>query len=129
MSWMKYGTYRSQSDPLTQIEQYDVATSSVGKVSLLLKKTSSVYGKKDGKAKGKLSTPEDDRHPRRTLDQFYYPALEDTSERDKDQTVSKWSGKQLPKDGRIQADDQSSMLMVDQLWCWVLDESTCALSV
>ncbi|KAH6885412.1 hypothetical protein B0T10DRAFT_577100 [Thelonectria olida] len=48
-------------------------------------------------------------HPRRTLDQFFYSSLPETSSRDKDQVVSKntdksWGGKK--------------MVMVDQLWLW-----------
>jgi hypothetical protein len=62
-------------------------------------------------------------HPRRTLDQFYYPALSDTSARDADQTISKWSGTSLPEDGGPQATNESVLTMVDQLWCWVVDES------
>jgi hypothetical protein len=87
------------------------------------------YGvlEKDGDYGQKL-TPQtvhgltDSSHPRRTLDQFYYPALDDTSSRDADQTVSKWSGKDLGRDGRQQAVDDSLLVLVDQLWCWVVDE-------
>jgi hypothetical protein len=61
-------------------------------------------------------------HPRRTLDQFYYPALDDTSIRDADQTISKWSGKDVDKDGKLKATHDSLLVMVDQLWCWVVDE-------
>jgi hypothetical protein len=62
-------------------------------------------------------------HSRRTLDQFYYPALDDTSIRDADQTISKWSGKGVAADGKPEATSDSLLLMVDQLWCWVVDES------
>ena len=58
---------------------------------------------------------------RRTLDQFYYPALDDTSDRDEDQTISKWTGTPL-KDGRDKAASDSAMIMVDQFWCWIIDE-------
>jgi hypothetical protein len=61
-------------------------------------------------------------HPRRALDQFYYPALDDTSARDADQTISKWSGKGLDRDGREHAVNDSLLILVDQLWCWVVDE-------
>lgn len=63
-------------------------------------------------------------HPRRTLDQFYYSSLGDTSSRDRDQTISKWTGPNVPADGRTGAVDQSLIIMVDQLWCWVVDDST-----
>jgi hypothetical protein len=61
-------------------------------------------------------------HPRRTLDQFYYPSLANTKCRDADQTISKWTGKPLPENGRSHAVDDSMLIMVDQLWCWVLDD-------
>ncbi|KAF2624672.1 hypothetical protein BU25DRAFT_493335 [Macroventuria anomochaeta] len=63
-------------------------------------------------------------HPRRTLDQFYYSSLDDTSSRDRDQTISKWTGPDVGADGRTAAIDQSLIIMVDQLWCWVVDERT-----
>lgn len=62
-------------------------------------------------------------HPRRTLDQFYYPSLRNTEKRDADQTISKWTGSGLTEGGRDAAAPDSRMIMVDQLWCWVLDNS------
>lgn len=62
-------------------------------------------------------------HPRRTLDQFYYSSLSNTERRDKDQTISKWTGPDVGEEGRSKAADNSLLIMVDQLWCWVLDES------
>ncbi|KAL5373726.1 hypothetical protein DPSP01_012471 [Paraphaeosphaeria sporulosa] len=63
-------------------------------------------------------------HPRRTLDQFYYPSLSDTSARDKDQTISKWTGSNVGEEGREAAERNSTLLTVDQLWCWVIDDKT-----
>ncbi|KAI0538336.1 hypothetical protein GGR58DRAFT_468607 [Xylaria digitata] len=63
-------------------------------------------------------------HPRRSLDQFYYSSLLDTSARDADQTISKWTGTGLPKEGRSRASHDALMILVDQLWCWVLDDNT-----
>ncbi|KAK3311667.1 uncharacterized protein B0T15DRAFT_508207 [Chaetomium strumarium] len=63
-------------------------------------------------------------HPRRTLDQFYYSSLRNTDARDADQTISKWTGAGLNADGRLSAADDSLLIMVDQLWCWVLDDKT-----
>ncbi|RYO95467.1 hypothetical protein DL762_000029 [Monosporascus cannonballus] len=63
-------------------------------------------------------------HPRRTLDQFYYSSLTNTATRDVDQTISKWTGSNLDEEGRAAAVTDSLMVMVDQLWCWVLDEKT-----
>lgn len=63
-------------------------------------------------------------HLRRTLDQFYYSSLSDTKQRDADQTISKWTGSNLTEEGRDVAAMDSRMIMVDQLWCWVLDSKT-----
>lgn len=52
-------------------------------------------------------------HPRRSLDQFFYSHLSDTTQRDNDQVITKntkWSKTGGPK-----------MAMVDQLWLWVID--------
>ncbi|KAH6856234.1 hypothetical protein B0I37DRAFT_72003 [Chaetomium sp. MPI-CAGE-AT-0009] len=63
-------------------------------------------------------------HPRRTLDQFYYSSLWNTSTRDGDQTVSKWTGTGVEPGGRQRAASGSRLIIVDQLWCWILDEKT-----
>ncbi|KAI0099775.1 hypothetical protein GGR51DRAFT_576190 [Nemania sp. FL0031] len=63
-------------------------------------------------------------HPRRSLDQFFYPSVPDTADRDADQTLSKWTGRYIGQDGRDSAKDDSLLILVDQLWCWVLDGST-----
>ena len=65
-------------------------------------------------------------HVRRTLDQYYYGSLTNTVVRDEDQTISKWTSvkdAQLRKHGKKKATEDSLLLMVDQLWCWVVDES------
>jgi hypothetical protein len=56
-------------------------------------------------------------HVRRTLDQSYYWTLKDTSVRDRDQVVYRATNKrdQNPRTPRV--------VMVDQLWMWVLDGS------
>lgn len=53
-------------------------------------------------------------HPRRTLDQSYYWTLRSTDRRDCDQVVYRWT-----KEEQI-----ARLVMVDQLWMWVLDEKT-----
>lgn len=77
-------------------------------------------------------------HPRRTLDQSYYGALKDTGTRDRDQVVyrattpvghecqenidsdDRWMKcKQCQEDSR----KVPRLIMVDQLWLWILDES------
>jgi hypothetical protein len=54
-------------------------------------------------------------HIRRTLDQAFYHTLEDTSIRDRDQVVFRYTKDNLPlgKGG-------PPILMVDQCWIWVL---------
>lgn len=57
-------------------------------------------------------------HIRRTLDQSYFMNLKDTSQRDRDQVVyraTKWQG------------NLARVVMVDQLWLWILDERMFAL--
>lgn len=70
-------------------------------------------------------------HSRMTLDQYYYSVLTDTDTRDRDQVLSKFidaGNKQTlgtnnssydPMPGR----QDRRILMVDQLWLWVVDES------
>ena len=53
-------------------------------------------------------------HPRRTLDQSYYWTLESTDRRDRDQVVYRWT----------KEEQMARLVMVDQLWMWVLDEKT-----
>lgn len=59
------------------------------------------------------NAPEPLLHIRRTLDQSYFLNLKDTSQRDQDQVVyraTKGTG------------NHTRVVMVDQLWLWVLDE-------
>jgi hypothetical protein len=77
-------------------------------------------------------------HPRRTLDQSYYGALKDTATRDRDQVVYRATmpvghdcQENIEKDDRwrkckqCQEDSRKvpRLIMVDQLWLWILDES------
>lgn len=55
-------------------------------------------------------------HIRRTLDQFYYYMSEDTKERDADQVISRHFRRKYPE-------KPVPIMMVDQLWLWILDES------
>lgn len=54
-------------------------------------------------------------HIRRTLDQSYFLHLKDTTQRDRDQVVYRATKKQ----GNL-----ARVVMVDQLWLWILDERT-----
>ena len=53
-------------------------------------------------------------HVRRTLDQYYYYILRDTTRRDNDQVVSRELEKQYGRKQRL-------VIIVDQLWLWTLD--------
>jgi hypothetical protein len=55
-------------------------------------------------------------HIRRTLDQFYYYMAEDTDVRDSDQVISRYSRRKFPG-------DSVPIVMVDQLWLWVVNIS------
>ena len=56
-------------------------------------------------------------HVRRTLDQYYYHTMKDTSFRDEDQVVFRYAKKMWPE----KDESEHNILMVDQLWLWVLD--------
>ncbi|KAM7183911.1 hypothetical protein V8F20_012434 [Naviculisporaceae sp. PSN 640] len=58
-------------------------------------------------------------HIRRTIDQYYFPTLEDTSLRDKDQVVYRGT-----RAGRSFHAKNTRVVMVDQLWLWILDDHT-----
>ena len=64
-------------------------------------------------------------HCRRTLDQFSYYMLDTTESRDRDQVLWRWGRKKLEKAakaGRTVRGDDAPVLMVDQLWMWVLHD-------
>ncbi|KAK6221966.1 hypothetical protein LQW54_001186 [Pestalotiopsis sp. IQ-011] len=54
-------------------------------------------------------------HVRRTLDQYYFLTLDNTAERDRDQVVYR---------GTRSLDSTTRVVMVDQLWMWILDDNT-----
>ena len=56
-------------------------------------------------------------HVRRTLDQYYYHTMKDTTQRDRDQVVFRWAKKMWPDE----PEHVHNILMVDQLWLWILD--------
>ncbi|KAI1390408.1 uncharacterized protein F4822DRAFT_401845 [Hypoxylon trugodes] len=71
-------------------------------------------------------------HPRRTLDQFYYSSLRSTKTRDRDQVVYRATCQAPPHEGcgrrclicRAESRKVPRLIMVDQLWLWVLDDNT-----
>jgi hypothetical protein len=91
-------------------------------------------------------------HIRRTLDQFGYPNLENTDARDSDQVIFKWAkiasddvkkkledkrGVGVPCNTHLQTrpsigenlimdEDDYKVLMIDQLWCWIINEGESA---
>lgn len=70
-------------------------------------------------------------HPRRTLDQSYYGALKSTGTRDRDQVVYRGTTPEphdcIGMDECEQCNEDirkvPRIVMVDQLWLWILDES------
>ncbi|KAI1637889.1 hypothetical protein F4809DRAFT_660759 [Biscogniauxia mediterranea] len=72
-------------------------------------------------------------HPRRTLDQSHYGALRHTGIRDRDQVVYRATSPSQhdhvlgDENCQVCQDDSRKvprLIMVDQLWLWILDEST-----
>ncbi|KAI1454279.1 hypothetical protein F4805DRAFT_460944 [Annulohypoxylon moriforme] len=76
-------------------------------------------------------------HPRRTLDQFYYSSLRSTQARDRDQVVYRATCLAPPHQNcfvnvyrrkcyTCQRESQKvpRLVMVDQLWLWILDDKT-----
>jgi len=61
-------------------------------------------------------------HIRRTLDQSYFLTLEDTVVRDKDQVVYRET-----RQGKSFHSRNTRVVMVDQLWLWILDDSESSL--
>jgi hypothetical protein len=57
-------------------------------------------------------------HIRRTLDQSYFLTLEDTTTRDKDQVVYRATKPSIRHPYNV-----TRVVMVDQLWLWILGES------
>ncbi|KAK4096298.1 hypothetical protein N658DRAFT_501729 [Parathielavia hyrcaniae] len=57
-------------------------------------------------------------HPRRTLEQYFYWTAEDTVHRDRQQVVYRSTRM------RNDPDAVPRVVMVDQLWLWILDENT-----
>ncbi|RYN91333.1 hypothetical protein AA0119_g10561 [Alternaria tenuissima] len=62
----------------------------------------------------------DQLHIRRSLDQYHYHALSDTGNRDNDQLVSRM----FDKDRDDQLKGPRVLMVVDQLWLWVLKDNT-----
>ena len=66
-------------------------------------------------------------HIRRTLDQSHYIGMEDTERRDIDQVVQRYTLKGMKDLGSFTNDKallKSKLIMVDQLWMWVLGKGS-----
>lgn len=61
--------------------------------------------------------PQPPLHLRRTLDQFQYYMTDNTEDRDTDQVISRYFK-------RRHSDTPLPIMMVDQLWIWILDRKT-----
>ena len=59
-------------------------------------------------------------HCRRTLDQYGYPNLRNTAVRDADQIFYK----RTKQTSGVDHDNTAKVLMVDQLWLWIMDNQT-----
>ncbi|KAI2784127.1 hypothetical protein F4815DRAFT_270024 [Daldinia loculata] len=57
------------------------------------------------------------KHKSMTLDQYYYPTIANSDERDNDQVLSKFLNE---KDGL----GRKKILLVNQIWIWIIDEKT-----
>ncbi|KAK4445379.1 hypothetical protein QBC34DRAFT_164894 [Podospora aff. communis PSN243] len=80
---------------------------------------------------GYLYPPKDLRplHCRRTLDQYSYHMLDTTARRDKDQAIYRWAKRQegsvgTTLEGGLDIEKSLPIIMVDQLWLWVLPDGT-----
>ncbi|KAI0485681.1 hypothetical protein F4859DRAFT_528642 [Xylaria cf. heliscus] len=67
-------------------------------------------------------------HLRRTLDQFTYYMLENTKARDNDQVMLKWAKNHKHPSSPERLNEDAPILMVDQLWLWVLEDGHTVIS-
>ena len=72
--------------------------------------------------------PDDPLHVRRTLDQSYYFMLDDTRARDRNQVVLRLRELKKDEHGHTKTNlntprNQSPVVMVDQLWLWILGDT------
>jgi hypothetical protein len=85
-----------------------------------------VYSTSNDRKDGSKNTAENDwkkLQESRTLDQFYYHSLTDTRKRDENQVVTRYINKVHGENHTERSTWE--ILRVDQLWLWVVDESTC----
>ena len=73
------------------------------------------------KYQGILQQRKDEIHIRRSLDESYYWSLPSTRRRDDDQVVTRYHTKFAARTGIGSPNDPAPLLMVDQLWLWVLN--------
>lgn len=127
-------------------KSYSVGETPLGKLFLLAAKLyEEMDSYTDEKIIGQYLMNSSPLHPRRTLDQSYYWTLRDTRSRDRDQVVyrgtapspkllhhdcpKKFTKREKKEKPCVQCHENSKkvarVVMVDQLWMWILDESKC----
>ncbi|KAH7081271.1 hypothetical protein BKA63DRAFT_503487 [Paraphoma chrysanthemicola] len=125
LAWMKYSRFRQHEDSRTEGDKKEGNSKTFWSYSRSQDQIRKTFSRPPYMEKmPELNSQQEDCHRRRTLDQYYYPALKDTKDRDSDQTISKWTGLVSPADGGGEPAEDSLLLMVDQLWCWILDDET-----
>lgn len=122
MNWERCDQYRALATTYNQAQLNTPPESSERQASLIEKLSPREKIERDLSGFLKVQNGKS-LHPRRTLDQSYYSSLWDTTDRDQDQTMSKWTGDQVGVNRKADADDDRLMIMIDQLWCFILDES------
>jgi hypothetical protein len=123
MSWMRYDDYLLTKGPHRELTREQREARQRYYMADLMT-PQAVDGSRSWPTMTSPDVIDNQKYPRRTLDQFYYPALHDTSVRDKDQTVSKWTGTALGLDGKEKASTDSLLIMIDQFWCWIINKSS-----
>lgn len=64
-------------------------------------------------------------HESMTLDQFYHVSLNDTTELDIDQVLWRYYRHPNPDPTNTPTNTPPNILIVNQLWLWILDDSMC----
>ena len=111
LHWEEHQTWSDRQSLITELEQSNNCTHSVDRV-----KKHRVYSQEDTSFLRKYINHESPAHDRRTLDQSYYYNLRKPQSQNNDKVILQYT-KNVPE-------MTSKMIMVDQLWLWVLDGNT-----
>ncbi|KAL7946051.1 hypothetical protein V8C42DRAFT_357626 [Trichoderma barbatum] len=112
LHWDEENAMQKRSKFLSENSSKTIATGKESKEEMLLWKYLLSESHCDANSRHVL-------HIRRTLDQYLYHNLKDTKIRDADQTVHRYQNK-LNKDKPVSEQDPLTVIMVDQLWLWIL---------